>query len=109
MTVEATPQQELEMRRAQHAKQLIEDPILVEAFANLEAVYTDRMRNAHRTRVQEMSPTDVRELYAYRLEAIDAFKEELHHVLTTGKMVEKLLQDQADQEAELEADRRENG
>ena len=69
---------ELETSRSRGAKAILEDPLVVEAFANLEEVYM------HALRYSPVDQPKLREAARWRLEALELFRNELRHVLDTG-------------------------
>ena len=65
------------IRRAQQAQQLVTDPMMVDAFANLEDNWMHVMRYG--------SDTKTRENAHHLLKVLDLCRAELQHHLETGK------------------------
>lgn len=76
------------IRRAERAKEILEHPLVVEAFADLDAYYTRAFRNS------DPVASETRE-DAYRmLRAMDAFKAVFEAHLENGKLAEARLADE---------------
>lgn len=81
--------QQRKLMKAEEAKRFLQNPLLVEAFANLEAKYIRGWRNS-----QASSP-DEREKVYWLITALDEVRAELTRHIDTGKMVRKDLEDEA--------------
>ncbi len=72
-----------EIRKAQDAEVLLNNPILVSAFEQIEAAYTDQFR---RSRIGE---SEKREHCFMMLQATRDLRGLLREIVTTGKLAEK--------------------
>ena len=70
--------------RGREAAQLLEDPVLKEAFEEIEKFYVSKWRNS----VNDEKGWDVREESHQMLKAMDAFKNQLTSFLIDGKFAE---------------------
>lgn len=75
-----------EAHAASQAKELLDHPVLQEAFATLEATYLSAWRSA------PARDTEGREGLWYMLKALDGVKGHLTTTLETGRMAEAQLQ-----------------
>lgn len=94
---------ELTTHRAEQATRILGEPLVVEAFANLEEVYM------HALRFSDMSKPELREAARWRLEALQHFKNELRHVMDTGTIALKTRQQEDELSAWLAEEQAENG
>lgn len=82
---------ELELRReisrAERARAIIEDPLLVEAFDTLRQFYTDQWTTS------PAGATALREDTWHRLKALTEVRFELQRVLTDGRLAQERLDD----------------
>jgi len=94
---------EIETRRAEEAKRVLENPLVQEAFANLEEVYM------HALRYSPVDRSELREAARWRLEALELFRGELQHILDTGTIAVQRRQTEDELGNWLAEERRENG
>ena len=79
--VEATPEEELLLRRAARAELLLKDDLIVEACASIEAKWMNVLR--HSDAVGQDGPS-LREQARFMLDAKDQFLAELTSHVTSG-------------------------
>lgn len=72
------------LRLAHQAKELLENPLLLQAFAVVEAQWTRALRSFDPDKQPEVGIAARR-----KLEALDCVRRELQAVVQTGKMVEQ--------------------
>lgn len=95
--------EEYASRRGGEARALLENPLFVEAFQNLEDIW------AHALRTAPVDRPDALVRARLCLEVLDMVKREVASIATTGKMTDQAVQDRQEQERWLAAERAENG
>lgn len=73
-------------QRADHAKQLLNDDLLKEAFSALEAETLKAIKTAKFAGYQNVS--EARDILMLHLQVIDSIQKQLHRYVTAGKVEE---------------------
>jgi hypothetical protein len=94
---EPTRQEEFDIHRGREAKLLMENPLMVEAFQNIEDVWMNAMRHGEDDKVMQARNC---------LRVLDLVRNELTHMLQTGTMSEQAVEERTAQEEALAEDRR---
>ena len=105
LSEDETAQEKLawEVRRGAEGKGLMENPLFVEAFTNLRAVYTSQLVNS------PVEKPEIREVARFRLEALEFIEGELRHIVETGMLAGRSVDEAQEQQRIFEQDVAENG